>query len=329
MKMRWNTALRLRSAITILNRRQLSSRGEERRRTDRYITFNPAERSLADFLEYYKPSQTPFVEGDWISVNSSKHSESKHQQVLKVPTEVESQCKAILEECSKELEALKEQHSELVGDETSSRRAVAQLQDREPSKQERSVEKLEAHRQRVQTSMDYRQKLLDVVRDYPHLSSGKWMFFPTQRVVEKVWAKVAQATYEGELGWAAKVGTNRYLQGRIKSVSSKNSNPAVAAMIFAKQSTYSMCVGVSDFSDMAEVERVLRKLQEMGVVRNPGWKSAADIKFSYHLSAFLKPDIFSSLGIYHENPWDMSPVLYQEKDFVALPEKVEKMLEKM
>ena len=57
------------------------------------------------------------------------------------------------------------------------------------------------------------------------------------------------------------------------------------------------CVYVDDFSDRADVKRVLRALIDMKI-----WVSS------------FKPDVFTDLNIYQNNQWRLDPVLYRVQE---------------
>jgi hypothetical protein len=106
---------------------------------------------------------------------------------------------------------------------------------------------------------------------------GKWMLFPTVDKVDTVWAMIATATRNNELGCATKVATQ--------------TDDA--------RGTRLICVYCADFTDRASVMRVREtlstKLAAMAepVPINPGFK----------------PDIFTNLGINTGNQWRLSPTL--------------------
>ena len=75
--------------------------------------------------------------------------------------------------------------------------------------------------------------------------TGKWMLFPSSAKVNAVWQLVAEATISEQLGCGAKVATDGGLG---------NDWPRL------------ICVYTEDCSDHEDVERVLRKLAEMGLV---------------------------------------------------------------
>lgn len=91
------------------------------------------------------------------------------------------------------------------------------------------------------------------------VTSGKWMLFPLPRDVDAVWRIVADATASGQLGSAAKVATKSVAEEEADSQGRPGSGrPRL------------VCVYTTDFADVADVQRVLRKLDQLGLVRKRG-----------------------------------------------------------
>jgi hypothetical protein len=103
---------------------------------------------------------------------------------------------------------------------------------------------------------------------------GKWLLFTNTRAADEVWSRVANAVVHDALGQAAKI------------------SPAPSG----SGQTHVICVYVRNSFDAAEVGRVRAGLRQLG--------------FTTPLS--FKPDIYTYLGVYARNPWNISPVLYRE-----------------
>ncbi|KAK3320079.1 hypothetical protein B0T19DRAFT_280299 [Cercophora scortea] len=116
-----------------------------------------------------------------------------------------------------------------------------------------------------------------------NLLSGKWMLFPQPGDVDAVWARVARATANNELGQMAKVAT-------------RTANSAEPRLI---------CVYTKDYRDKEDVARVLRRLRELGLVRD-GEKRI-----------YYKTDGWTNLGIYGGNDWNIKASLYSSNDIFA------------
>ena len=112
--------------------------------------------------------------------------------------------------------------------------------------------------------------------------SGKWMLFPTADQVDKYWAKVAEATGHGELGFGAKVATDAG-NGRARG----------------------MMVYTRDYEDIEDVRRVLQKLVELGLVRDE------------QKPIYYKADAYTYLEILGDNPYGLKASLFSSRDVLA------------
>jgi Domain of unknown function (DUF1917) len=116
-----------------------------------------------------------------------------------------------------------------------------------------------------------------------NLMNGKWMLFPSPSHVDEVWAKVARATQAGELGKAAKVAT--------------------AADDDRSEKTRLICAYTEDFSNKADVMRVLKKLKELGLVRD-------------EQGIFYKCDAYTYLDIMNGNEYRLKASMYGSKEML-------------
>ncbi|KAG7359643.1 DUF1917 domain containing protein [Nitzschia inconspicua] len=110
---------------------------------------------------------------------------------------------------------------------------------------------------------------------------GKWLVYVKPSEADEVWEKIARATALGYLGCSSKIAPTANGQD---------------------ESTV-ICVYVQDSTDKREVQRVLKTLYY-------------DLKVTSGLSNF-KPDIYTYLNIYRNNPWRLKPTLYSWKDAIA------------
>jgi len=118
------------------------------------------------------------------------------------------------------------------------------------------------------------------------IKAGKWMLFCQPKDVDEVWRVVARATANNELGIAAKVAPwNSYNDptGRKDRL---------------------VCVYTADFSDKADVTRVLQKLRELKLIEAMG------------RPIYYKPDAFTYLGIAYGNHWDVRASIYSSTDLL-------------
>lgn len=117
-------------------------------------------------------------------------------------------------------------------------------------------------KERRETVSDLRE-----LADACNVVTGKWMLFPPPGEVDAVWARVAAATAEGELGTAAKVET----RGRAEK-------------------ERLVCVYTRDCREKEDVARVLIQMRELGLVR-PGGKQI------YYKSGELSTVVFGSFAM--------------------------------
>lgn len=120
-------------------------------------------------------------------------------------------------------------------------------------------------------------------------TAGKWMLFPMAENVNRIWSLVATATAAGELGHAAKVATDEGLG---------NAKPRL------------ICIYTEDFSDKEDVTRVLKRLVEMGLVKEKG-------PMGEERGIYYKADAFTHLGIDSKNDWGLKASLFSSRDVLA------------
>lgn len=125
------------------------------------------------------------------------------------------------------------------------------------------------------------------------IKSGKWMLFPSAENIDSIWSLVANAVAEGELGHAAKVGTD------------DGSGDRGARLI---------CVYTEDFEDHDDVKRVLEKMVTLGLVKSKGL-------IGQERGIYYKADAFTHLDIMSGNQWGLKPTMYSSKDMLAKGKK--------
>ncbi|KAJ7489743.1 hypothetical protein B0H11DRAFT_1720092 [Mycena galericulata] len=114
--------------------------------------------------------------------------------------------------------------------------------------------------------------------------AGKWMLFPTVEEVNETWALVANATANKRLGIGAKVAT---------AIEEKGDGCRL------------ICVYTRDFTDKADVERVLLELVRMGLV--PAEKGGSKSKGK---GIHYKCDAYTHLDVYAGNRYGLRPSIY-------------------
>ncbi|QPG93825.1 hypothetical protein C2857_002900 [Epichloe festucae Fl1] len=138
--------------------------------------------------------------------------------------------------------------------------------------------------------------------------AGRWMLFCPPSVVNELWEVVARATANNELGVAAKVAPRSELDDP------KRDRP--------------ICIYTSDFSDKADVGRVLQRMRELRIAdssrRNIYYKPGESNSVSTCRRTWLSilayaaeygSDIFTYVGIATGNPWELAASLYSSKQF--------------
>ncbi|KAH7325106.1 hypothetical protein B0I35DRAFT_175549 [Stachybotrys elegans] len=129
-----------------------------------------------------------------------------------------------------------------------------------------------------------RKQALDDILNLAHAAqvrAGKWMIFCPPAEVNEIWRIIAKATANNDLGIAAKVAPRQPEE--------------------SKRKERLVCVYTADFSDKADVARVVKKLRELGVVDR-------------HRAIYYKPDAFTYIGISQGNPWGVRASIYSSTD---------------
>ncbi|KAK5107678.1 hypothetical protein LTR62_000913 [Meristemomyces frigidus] len=119
-----------------------------------------------------------------------------------------------------------------------------------------------------------------------HTTCGKWMLFPDVNDVARVWRVVAEATAAGKLGPISKVATH------------DQSPPQARARL--------ICVYTYDFTDMADVRRVLDELIALDLVS----RSTQD------RSIYYKCDAWTYLDLKSDNSYKIKASLYSSKEML-------------
>ena len=126
------------------------------------------------------------------------------------------------------------------------------------------------------------------------------MLFCPPGEVDAIWDIVAKATADNELGIAAKVAPQ----------------PQVGDV----RRDRLMCVYTADFSDTANVYKVLQKLRELrlveargrGIYYKPGMRATVTCLEERETDASV--DAFTHIGIGHGNPWGLRASIYSSLD---------------
>ncbi|KAH9841249.1 DNA polymerase ii large subunit-like protein [Teratosphaeria destructans] len=112
-------------------------------------------------------------------------------------------------------------------------------------------------------------------------TSGKWMIFPKTDDLPRTWRLVAEATAEGRLGHTSKCTTYDPNDTKDERV---------------------ICVYTYDFTDTADVRRVLNGLAELGLIVGP---------------IYYKCDAYTYLGIKSKNPYKLRASMYSSQELLG------------
>ena len=118
-----------------------------------------------------------------------------------------------------------------------------------------------------------------------HVNGGKWLLFCSPERVDNIWADVARSTWNGRLGYAAKVAV---------------SDAAKAKGYGPKE--HLICIYTKDFEDKADVRRVLEGLRDLGILK--GSKGI-----------YYKTDMYTYLDLSRGNDYDLQASLYRSSEF--------------
>ena len=116
-------------------------------------------------------------------------------------------------------------------------------------------------------------------------TTGKWMMFPNPKGVNELWAQIATATANGELGRAAKVAAD-------------DGNATGQRLI---------CVYTYDIEDKDDVKRVMVKLRGLGAHNGTGAGTQGGV-------FYYKADAYTHLDIMRDNRWGLKASLYSSSE---------------
>ncbi|KAI0542421.1 hypothetical protein GGR58DRAFT_249402 [Xylaria digitata] len=128
---------------------------------------------------------------------------------------------------------------------------------------------------------DAAKDILDLAKSL-RVTCGKWMLFCAVFEVNDVWAIIAKATVNNELGIAAKVATKSNVDQRTERL---------------------ICVYTADFSDKKDVTRVARRLKQLGLAKDK--------------PLYYKPDAYTYLGIASGNRWEIRASIYDTRSLLG------------
>ncbi len=215
--------------------------------------------TLFSFLSRLPPSTTPLSTGPWIRMANPHR-----------PTDRQDQGKH-------DIAGLKQEGHRLLENFSAQRR---QLEARHPEKPAGTITRM------MRAARDLLEEDIVKLARLKNVKEGKWMLFPSPQNVDEVWAKVAKATWEGELGVGAKVATKKDDGDDEKSERSRL-----------------VCVYTRDFEDRADVARVLKKLVVLKLVGG-------------EQGIFYKCDAYTYLDVMGGNEWKLKASMYGSREML-------------
>lgn len=130
----------------------------------------------------------------------------------------------------------------------------------------------------LQTDREWLERSIVDLAKSKGMMNGKWMLFPFLDMVDEIWRKVAKATMEGTLGCAAKVAADD---------GSGSQRP--------------ICIYTKDFTDEEDVRRVLKKIQDLQLVKS-------------EQGIYYKCDAYTYLNIMSGNDFKLKASMYSSKE---------------
>jgi hypothetical protein len=133
--------------------------------------------------------------------------------------------------------------------------------------------------------------------------SGKWMLFPAEGQVDQVWETVARAVWAGTLGDIAKVATAASDDGG--GGGGGGGEPQSSARDVGRDDGPQrlICIYTADFSDGADVRRVLGAIKDLGLLDGQGRKTI-----------YYKCDAYTYLDISSGNEYKLRASMYSSRD---------------
>lgn len=151
---------------------------------------------------------------------------------------------------------------------------------------------LQRDRSRLETSIK------DLARS-SNILSGKWLIFVPPHDIDSVWATVAQHTFAGNLGSAAKVSTRPVPDNNNTNDESEDEDGTKATRL--------VCIYTADFLDIEDIKRVLTQMLKLKLVEDR--ESARPI--------YYKCDAYSYLDIKSGNEFKLKASCYSSRELFA------------
>lgn len=137
--------------------------------------------------------------------------------------------------------------------------------------------------------------LIRLAKDH-QVTNGKWMLFPPTSDVDRVWAIVAHATWDGKLGTSAKVATD-------------GGGDAGGG----NQMQRLICIYTHDFSDQEDVRRVVQSMKTLGLLID----EAGNGGYMGTKTVYYKCDAYTYLDIGSGNEFKLKASMYNSRDMLS------------
>jgi len=242
----------------------------ERRKPVNYYEGLPIAKQIAEpvaaFLKRLPPSTTPRSQGPWIWIANPYPIKGGHPD-------------------SGNIAAFKQAGFNLLEEYLARKEEV---EAKNPGKPPATVTRILRHER-----MKLEPAIFELAKD-KGVRDGKWMLFPTPNDVDRIWRIIAQATWDGKLGVAAKVAT--------KPDGQEACERAAQRLI---------CIYTYDFSDEDDVKRVLLSMRELGLLDNRGDDHPEAARAIYY-----KCDAYTYLDIGSGNEFKLRASMYSSRDLL-------------
>ncbi|EXJ67128.1 uncharacterized protein A1O5_09775 [Cladophialophora psammophila CBS 110553] len=182
-----------------------------------------------------------------------------------------------------------------------------EVEDQNPGKAPGSITRM-LRPERVRLESDIRE-----LAKTQRVTEGKWMLFPQEAEVDRVWAVVAHAVWEGKLGMAAKVATatgeREILIDDGGDDRGDGGGSGGSGGGGKDRDQRLICVYTQDFSDQADVKRVLRALKDLGLLHLHLDRSNDGFKTIYY-----KCDAYTHLDLSSGNEYKLKASMCSSRD---------------
>ncbi|KIW69627.1 hypothetical protein PV04_05495 [Phialophora macrospora] len=146
------------------------------------------------------------------------------------------------------------------------------------------------------------------------VTSGKWMLFPHEGQVDRVWETVARAVWAGTLGSSAKVEVSGSDDGDGDDGGSSGEPQSSARDVVRGNGPQRLiCIYTADFSDLADVRRILGAIKDLGLLDGEAGTTAA-LAPPPRRTIYYKCDAYTYLDISSGNEYKLRASMYSSRD---------------